>query len=110
MVGEVGRGTFISGQARRGVSASSETRGARINLEINYPLLPNQSALIAKSLEGLDRPEALEAALRQGSSAGTPAARRISADFLSGNGWSAPAEQIVFTANGRPAAAAASRR
>lgn len=107
VVGEVGRGTFISGQARRGVSAPPEARGARINLEINYPLLPNQTALIAKSLEGLDRPEALEAALRQGSSAGTPAARSISADFLSGNGWSAPAEQIVFTANGRQSIAAA---
>ncbi len=70
-------------EARRGVSAPPESRGARIDLEINYPLLPNQSALIAKSLEGLDRPEALEAALRQGSSAGTSAARSISADFLS---------------------------
>jgi DNA-binding transcriptional MocR family regulator len=107
VVGEVGRGTFISGQARRGVSAPPESRGARINLEINYPLLPNQAALIAKSLEGLDRPEALEAALRQGSSAGTSAARSISADFLSGNGWPAPAEQIVFTANGRQSIAAA---
>src|ERR1700674_3048047 len=87
VVGEVGRGTFISGQARRGMSAPTEPRGARIDLEINYPLLPNQSVLIAKSLEGLERPEALEAALRQGTSAGTQAARSISADFLSQNGW-----------------------
>jgi len=107
VVGEVGRGTFISGQVRRGVSAPPEARGARINLEINYPLLPTQSALIAKSLEGMDRPEALEAALKQGTSAGTQTARRISADFLSQNGWSAPAEQIVFTANGRQSIGAA---
>jgi DNA-binding transcriptional MocR family regulator len=107
VVGEVGRGTFISGQVRRGVSAPPEARSARINLEINYPLLPTQSALIAKSLEGLDRPEALEAALKQGTSAGTQTARRISADFLSQNGWSAPAEQLVFTANGRQSIAAA---
>ena len=107
VVGEVGRGTFISGQARRGMSAPTEPRGARIDLEINYPLLPNQSVLIAKSLEGLERPEALEAALRQGTSAGTQAARSIAADFLSGNGWSARAEQIVFTANGRQSIAAA---
>ncbi len=107
VVGEVGRGTFISGQVRRGVSAPPEARGARINLEINYPLLPTQSALIAKSLEGLDRPEALEAALKQGTSAGTQTARRISADFLSQNGWSAPAEQLVFTANGRQSIGAA---
>jgi len=107
VVGEVGRGTFISGQVRRGVSAPPEARSARINLEINYPLLPTQSALIAKSLEGLDRPEALEAALKQGTSAGTQTARRISADFLSQNGWSAPAEQLVFTANGRQSIGAA---
>src|SRR4051812_4424964 len=101
VVGEVGRGTFISGQARRGVTALTEPRGARIDLEVNYPQLPAQSAMIAKSLEGLERPEALEIALRQGTSAGTQAARSISADFLSRNNWSARAEQIVFTANGR---------
>src|SRR4249920_432441 len=47
VVGEVGRGTFISGQARRGFTALTESRGARIDLEVNYPLLPTQSALIA---------------------------------------------------------------
>src|SRR3954453_6833715 len=108
VVGEVGRGTFISGQARRGMATpTTEPRGARIDLEINYPLLPSQSALIARSLEGLERPEALEAALRQGRSAGTPAARSISAEFLSRNGWAARAEQIAFTANGRQSIAAA---
>ena len=107
VVGEVGRGTFISGQAPRAITTLTEPRGARIDLEVNYPLLPTQSALIGKSLEGLDRPEALEIALRQGTSAGTQAARSIAADFLSQNGWSARAEQIVFTANGRQCIAAA---
>ena len=72
VVGEVGRGTFISGEARRGIAAPTEPRGARIDLEFNYPLLPAQSAMIAKSLEGLQRPEALEVALRQATSIGTP--------------------------------------
>ena len=107
VVGEVGRGTFISGQAPRAITTLTEPRGARIDLEVNYPLLPTQSALIAKSLEGLERPEALEIALRQGTSAGTHAARSISAEFLSRNGWSARAEQLVFTANGRQCIAAA---
>jgi DNA-binding transcriptional MocR family regulator len=106
VVGEVGRGTFVSGNARRPVAPPAEPRDARINLEVNYPLLPTQSALIARSLKGLERPEALEAALRQGSSAGTQAARTISAEFLSRNGWSARPEQIVFTANGRQCLAA----
>ena len=48
VVGEVGRGTFISGEARRGIAAPTEPRGARIDLEFNYPLLPTQSAMIAK--------------------------------------------------------------
>src|SRR3979490_436017 len=54
VVGEVGRGTFISGEARRGISSSMEPRGARTDFEFNYPLLPTQSALTAKSLEGAD--------------------------------------------------------
>jgi DNA-binding transcriptional MocR family regulator len=107
VVGEVGRGTFVSGEARRGIAAPPEPRGARIDLEFNYPLLPAQSAMIIKSLQGLSRPEALDVALRPATSIGTPAARAISAEFLSRNGWSAGAEQIVFTANGRQCIAAA---
>src|ERR1700740_1276905 len=56
VVGEVGRGTFVSGEGRRAV-APNEPRGARIDLEFNYPLLPHQATMIAKSLEGLERPE-----------------------------------------------------
>jgi DNA-binding transcriptional MocR family regulator len=107
VVGEVGRGTFISGEARRGITAQAEPRGARIDLEFNYPVLPTQSALIAKSLAGLDRPENLEAALRQATSTGTQAARNISAKFLTRQNWSPDPEQIVFTANGRQCIAAA---
>jgi DNA-binding transcriptional MocR family regulator len=109
VVGEVGRGTFISGEARRGVAASSEPRGARIDLEFNYPMLPAQSALIAKSLEGLNRPEALDIALRQATSAGTQAQRKTAADYLTrqNKDWSPAPEQMVFTANGRQCIAAA---
>jgi DNA-binding transcriptional MocR family regulator len=107
VVGEVGRGTFISGEAHRGIAAPSEPQGARINLEFNYPILPNQSAMIAKSLEGLDRPEALEVALKQPTSTGTSTARSLAAAFLARQDWSPDAEQIVFTANGRQSIAAA---
>src|SRR6201981_3139139 len=72
VVGEVGRGTFISGEARRSVAAPAEPRGARIDFEFNYPLLPQQSAMIAKSLAGLERPEALEVALLPATRTGTP--------------------------------------
>ena len=47
VVGEVGRGTFISGDIKREVEALSEPRDARIDFEVNYPLLPQQWAMIA---------------------------------------------------------------
>src|SRR5215475_7532394 len=83
VVGEVGRGTFISGDAKRGVAAPSEPRGVRIDLEFNFPMLPNQTALIAKSLDGLEKPAALDAALRPATSRGTPALRSAVAAYLS---------------------------
>src|SRR6185369_12552236 len=101
VVGEVGRGTFISGEARRGITAPAEPRGARIDLEFNYPVLPTQAALIAKSLESLQRPEALEGALRQATSTGTQNARNVTANYLARNGWAPGSEHIVYTANGR---------
>ena len=109
VVGEVGRGTFISGEARRGVAAPTEPGDARIDLEFNYPLLPAQSGMIATSLEGLLRPETLDSALRQATSTGTPAVRKVTADYLSlpGRDWSPKPEQMVFTANGRQCIAAA---
>src|SRR5579885_3254134 len=84
VVGEVGRGTFISGDAKRGVAAPSEPRGVRIDFEFNYPILPDQTgALVAKSLDGLEKPSALDAALRQATSVGTPAVRDAAAAYLS---------------------------
>lgn len=107
VVGEVGRGTFISGEARRGMAAPGEPHGARIDLEFNYPILPDQTALIAKSLEGLEQPAALDAALRQATSVGTPAMRSLGSTYLSQGGWSPAPEQLVFTGNGRQSVAAA---
>jgi DNA-binding transcriptional MocR family regulator len=107
VVGEVGRGTFISGDARRGAAAPGEPRGIRIDLEFNYPMLPDQAALIAKSLDGLEKPAALDAALRQATTGGTPAVRSVAAAHLSQGGWSPAQEQLVFTGNGRQSIAAA---
>jgi len=107
VVGEVGRGTFISGDARRGVAAPGEPHGSRIDLEFNYPILPDQTALIAKSLNGLEKPAALDAALRQGTSVGTPAVRSVAAAYLGQGAWSPAPEQLVFAGNGRQSIAAA---
>jgi DNA-binding transcriptional MocR family regulator len=107
VVGEVGRGTFISGDAKRGVAAPSEPRGIRIDLEFNYPMLPGQTALIAKSLDGLEKPAALDVALRQATSVGTPGIRDVAAAYLSQGAWAPTPDQLVFTGNGRQSIAAA---
>jgi DNA-binding transcriptional MocR family regulator len=108
VVGEVGRGTFISGDARRGVAAPGEPHGGiRIDFEFNFPLLPDQTALIAKSLDGLEQVSALEAALRPATSGGTPAVRSAAAEHLAQGAWSPSADQLVFTGNGRQGIAAA---
>ena len=108
VVGEVGRGTFISGEARRDLSLSRDPPSRRIDLEISFPTVPAQSALIAKSLQPLHRPEALEAALKQVTSGGTLTARTVAAEHLARRSpdWSPKAEQLVFTANGRQCVAA----
>ncbi|MEF3128715.1 PLP-dependent aminotransferase family protein [Rhizobium leguminosarum] len=107
VVGEVGRGTFISGEARRGVAAPGEPRGIRTDLEFNYPMLPEQAALIAKSLAGLEQAAALDAALRQATSIGTPSIRSIAALHLSKETWTVDADQLIFTGNGRQSIGAA---
>src|SRR5438045_3143206 len=102
VVGEVGRGTFVSGESRQPIATlPHEPRAVRIDLEINYPMLPTQAAMIAKSLAGLERAEALDVAQRQGSSGGTQAARNIAAHFMARPGWTPNSEQFAFTANGR---------
>ncbi|WP_448165976.1 aminotransferase-like domain-containing protein [Burkholderia cepacia] len=107
VVGEVGRGTFVSGETRRGAAAPGEPRGVRIDLEFNYPSVPDQTALIARSLSGLHRPAELDAALREATSIGTAAIRSVAAAYLSQPEWSPSPDQLVFTGNGRQSIAAA---
>ncbi|HVI90418.1 MAG TPA: PLP-dependent aminotransferase family protein, partial [Dongiaceae bacterium] len=107
VVGEVGRGTFISGEARRGTALPSEPRGIRIDLEFNYLALPGLATIVAKSLAGLERPAALEDALRTATSIGTPAVRNVAAAHLKQGAWAPSADQLVFTGNGRQSIAAA---
>jgi DNA-binding transcriptional MocR family regulator len=107
VVGEVGRGTFISGQPTAAAMAALEPRDARIDLEFNYPILPGQSELMAKSLAGLLQPDSLHTALMPAASGGPAAMRDLSARFLSRDGWTVRPEELVFTGNGRQGIAAA---
>ncbi len=107
VVGEVGRGTFVSGETRRGIAMPTEPRGARIDLEVNYPILPTQSVMIARSLAGLERPESARsrvAALdHDRHPGGSDHFRRVSLP----RGLVPGPDQLVFTANGRQCIAAA---
>jgi DNA-binding transcriptional MocR family regulator len=104
-VGEVGRGTFISGQ--RPQVGLPEPHSAPVDLEFNFPILPQQYELVAKSLSVLNRPEALRTALGIAPSRGTPVAREIAAKLLARGGWLPSPDGFFFTGNGRQAIAAA---
>jgi DNA-binding transcriptional MocR family regulator len=106
VVGEVGRGTFVAGQPAP-APIRGEPRDGRIDLEFNFPSLPNQSQLIAKSLAGLLRADALGAAVGPVTQGRLEAARRITADFMATKNWRPRADGLVFTGSGRQSIAAA---
>ncbi|MFJ9408511.1 PLP-dependent aminotransferase family protein [Streptomyces sp. NPDC101393] len=111
-VGEVGRGTYVRAAQHAPGPALAEPSApgdgaARVNLELNYPVVPEQSALLAAGLAPLLRPDALEAALRPVAPAGTPAARRAAAALLTGAGLRPDPRHLRFAGNGRQAMAGA---
>jgi DNA-binding transcriptional MocR family regulator len=106
VVGETGRGTFV--RAGRPVTdALAEPGGARVDLELNFPMLPEQPALLAASLAGLLRPDAMAAALRPATATGTAPARAAAAALLARARWAPEPGRIQFAGNGRQALAAA---
>ncbi|WP_236652346.1 PLP-dependent aminotransferase family protein [Streptacidiphilus neutrinimicus] len=115
VVGEVGRGTFVraaAGLPGAGLPLSEPSR-ARVDLELNYPVVPGQSALLATALTPMVRPDALDAALRPSRAEGTPAARSAFAALLAADdpglpegGWLPEPEALRFAGSGRQALAA----
>ncbi|MFJ9799258.1 PLP-dependent aminotransferase family protein [Streptomyces sp. NPDC101145] len=107
-VGEVGRGTFVrAAESRPAGPALSAPPQQPVNLELNYPVVPEQAALLSDPLGGLLRPDALEAALRPVGPTGTPEARTAAARLLARADWHPRPEQLLFTGNGRQAISAA---
>ncbi|MDN5859408.1 MAG: PLP-dependent aminotransferase family protein [Pseudonocardia sp.] len=107
VVGEVGRGTFVragDSDVRRGAAEPGRTR---VDMELNFPVLPGQAALLARSLDGLLRPESLGAGLRAPRVGGTPAARAAAATALARSGWSPDPDRILFAGNGKQAVSTA---
>jgi DNA-binding transcriptional MocR family regulator len=106
-VGEVGRGTFVRAAQPPVGPALAEPGGARVDLELNFPVLPEHPALLARSLERLLRPDVMRSALRPVGVAGTPAARQAAASFLARAGWAPDPQGLLFAGNGRQAIASA---
>lgn len=105
VVGEVGRGTFIAGRPTLEPRATEEPVGSLVDLEMNFPILPEQPEMMAKILAALTRPEALAATLRQPSVRGTAHICELAAQTIGRGGWQPNAEEIVFTSNGKQAIA-----
>ncbi|MGV9451242.1 aminotransferase-like domain-containing protein [Streptomyces sp. NPDC003635] len=106
-VGEVGRGTFVRAAAPVDAPALGEPAGSRIDLEFNYPVVPEQSVLLATGLEGLLRADVFQDAVRPVGPAGHPAAREAAADLLTRGGWRPDPARVLFAGNGRQALSAA---
>ncbi|WP_037303656.1 PLP-dependent aminotransferase family protein [Amycolatopsis orientalis] len=104
VVGEVGRGTFVRAAKPPLETALAEPGGATIDLELNFAVLPEQSALVGKALEPLLRDDVLTAALRPGSVTGSKQARDAAAGLFAKDGWR---PEILFAGSGREAIAAA---
>ncbi|MGA4850372.1 PLP-dependent aminotransferase family protein [Streptomyces sp. G5(2025)] len=80
---------------------------AMVNLELNYPLVEGQSALMARALGPLARADVLLEATRPAAPDGTAAAREAAATVLARSGWRPDAGRLLFAGNGRQAIAAA---
>jgi DNA-binding transcriptional MocR family regulator len=106
-VGEVGRGTFVRAAGPAPEPALAEPATARVDLELNFPMLPDQAERVAASLARVLRPDVLADALRPVTVDGTARARAVAATVLTRTGWAPDADRVLFAGNGRQAIAAA---
>ena len=110
--GEVGRGTFVrlAGPAGRMTPALAEPTSLRIDLDLNFPTVPEQEALLSASLaELMRRDEEWRPAFVPAGARGTRLLRSTTATFLSSSPgrWALPADRLLFAGNGKQAIAAA---
>src|SRR5689334_21703950 len=97
VVGEDGRGTFVAGQAPSVPSSLRlEPFDGRIDLEFNFPTLPDLATLIAKSLASWQRPEKLAPVLAPITQRRLIEAGRTAASFFASERWRPRPENFVF--------------
>ncbi|RVU02211.1 PLP-dependent aminotransferase family protein [Novosphingobium umbonatum] len=107
IVGEVGRGSFIRSAPPADHPTLAEPPALPINLETNYPILPDQHAILASILRQIAaNPEVIQRILRETSVRATITTRDSVAKVMHWQGWRAQANQLLFAGNGRQALAA----
>jgi DNA-binding transcriptional MocR family regulator len=106
VVGEVGRGTFVAGLALPPVTQNDPQEG-RIDLELNFPTVPQQTSLVSRALSALERAGATRSAVGPLTGPRIDAARDVFAAFLRTSAWQPRRESLVFTGSGRQSIAAA---
>ena len=107
VLGEVGRGTFVAGASVASGQTRSEPHEGRIDLDFNFPTLPQQSAIIARSMAGLLRADVMATAMAPVTKQRRDAARSAAASFVRTSAWQPEADGFVFTGCGRQSIAAA---
>jgi len=107
VVGEVGRGTFVAGLSREPGHSRTEPQDGRIDLEFNFPTIPQIAPLIAKSLTGLQRVDVIGGAVGPVTSERLATARVAMAGHVRSAAWQPAADGFVFTGSGRQSIAAA---
>lgn len=108
VTGEVGRGTYVCAPSSQQKPALAEPASAAIDMETNYPILPDQHRLLSSALSVLaSRADALDAAMNAPFVQGTASARTAVAQLLTAPDWHPTASSILFAGNGRQALAAA---
>lgn len=111
IAGEVGRGSYVlATPSANDVSAVLEARSdVSLDLETSFPIIEDQSKLMAPALQGLSRPDALDSAIRPVRSRGgdLDGHREIASQYLGYESWRPDAASILFLGSGRQAIGAA---
>lgn len=106
--GEVGRGTFVRAPSAAARPALSEPPSTRVDMETNYPILPEQHRLMAPALAVLaSRADAFAASLKASNVQGSASARAIVTAGIATPDWHPAPASFLFAGNGRQALAAA---
>lgn len=105
VVGEVGRGTFVAG-----ASSSPAVRGipheGYIDLEFNFPTVPQQTGCIARAMYSLQKAD-VAGAVGPVTGKQIETAKKVFTDFLATRMWSPSTDGLIFTGSGRQSIAAA---